>query len=348
MPNRWPLFDDFPALADTLVPEALCDLPTPVQPLPSFGAQAWIKRDDLTHAEYGGNKLRKLEFIAADLRARRARHVYTFGATGTNAGVAAALVCRQLGIACTVFTFDQPPSATVEKNQALMRHYGARLVHIGPLWATALCWYAHPRRLDPRSYFLFAGCSNPVATFGYVNAAFELREQVAAGACPVPAEVVVAAGSAATLAGLTLGCALAGLPTRVIGVRVAPAKVGPFDACTPAVVATMMRQALARLAATGAPALPPLPAVDLRDDWYGAGYGIPSAAGDTAQGAAAAAGIALEQTYSAKAFAAFLERLPRAGGPVLFWDTYSSRPLPPGIAAGGPSAGQAAGTLPRE
>lgn len=330
--NRWPLFDAFPALAGQLSPVPLCTLPTPVQPLPAAGAGAWIKRDDLSHPQYGGNKLRKLEFIAAELQARRARRVYTFGATGTNAGVAAALVCRELGIACTVFTFDQPDSPTVRKNQALMRHYGARLVHVGALWRTALAWYAHPRRLDPRSYFLFAGCSNPVATFGYVNAAYELRAQAARGECPVPAEIVVAAGSAATLAGLTLGCALAGLPTRVVGVRVAPAKVGPFDACTPVVVTGMMRAALSVLAdADPARRGFPLPAADLRDDWYGDGYGVPTAAGEAATRIAAADGIALEPTYSAKAFAAFLDRLPVAGGPVLFWNTYSSRPLPPGL-----------------
>lgn len=330
--NRWPLLDAFPALAENLQPVALCMLPTPVQPLPGIDSRAWIKRDDLTHDEYGGNKLRKLEFVAAELQARGTRRVYTFGATGTNAGVAAALVCRQLDIACTVFTFDQPPSATVDKNQALMRHYGARLVHVGPLWATALAWYAHPRRLDPHSYFLFAGCSNPVATLGYVNAAYELRAQVQRGECPEPAEIVVAAGSAATLAGLTLGCALAGLKTRVIGVRVAPAKVGPFDACTPGVVTGMMRHALQALTAADEKlASFTLPAVDLRDDWYGDGYGVPTAAGTAAITRAQACGIPLEQTYSAKAFAAFLDRLAAVESPVLFWDTYSSRPVPAGV-----------------
>lgn len=327
--QHWPLFDAFPALATRLSPQRLCDLPTPVEPLPALAGNAWIKRDDITHAAYGGNKLRKLEFIAADMRAQGTRRVYTFGATGTNAGVAAALVCQQLGIACTVFTFDQPHSATVEKNQALMRHYGANLVHVGPLWATALRWYAHPRRLDPRSYFLFAGCSNPAATFAYINAAYELREQVAKGLCPEPAEIVVAAGSAATLAGLTLGCALAGMKTRVIGVRVAPAKVGPFDACTENVVTAMMRKAWREIArAEPGITLPSLPQVTLRDDWFGAGYGVPTAAGDKAMQTAARSGISLEPTYSAKAFAAFLDRLPQTKGAVLFWNTYSSRPLP--------------------
>lgn len=329
--SHWPLFDAYPRLRDALDPVALCTLPTPVQHLPALAPGAWIKRDDLTHAAYGGNKLRKLEFIAADLARTGARRVITFGATGTNAGVAAAMVCRALGLQCTVLTFDQPPSATVTANQALMRHYGARLVHIGPLWATALAWYAHPRRLDPRTYFLFAGCSNPVATFGYVNAAFELREQVRRGECPEPAEIVVAAGSAATLAGLTLGCALAGLATRVIGVRVAPARVGPFAACTPGVVSGMMRRCRDELSRRHPAPLAGLPPADLRDDWFGSGYGEPTNAALAAIAAFAAVGIPLEQTYSGKAAAAFLDRLAAGASPVLFWNTYNSAPPPPGI-----------------
>lgn len=332
--NRWPLFDAIPALERELAPLPLCTLPTPVEALPAVGENAWIKRDDLTHPEYGGNKLRKLEFVAAEMIARGTRRLYTFGATGTNAGVAAAMVCKQLGIDCTVLTFDQPDSPTVRKNQALMQHYGAQRVHIGPLWATALAWHAHPRRLDPRSYFLFAGCSNPVATFGYVNAAFELQAQIERGECPAPAEIVVAAGSASTLAGLTLGCRLAGIDARVIGVRVAPARVGPFAACTPGIVKSMMESARRRIAGSQ-PKLrvPELPAVDLRDDWYGEGYGVGNEKTAAAVQRAAGNGITLEQTYSGKAFAAFGDRLAATRKPVLFWNTYSSRSLPREISA---------------
>jgi D-cysteine desulfhydrase len=320
---HWPLFEAFPALARELDPLALCELPTPVQALPALGPNAWVKRDDISHPRYGGNKMRKLEFLAAEMRRRGARRVYTLGATGTNAGVATALICQELGLACTIFTFDQPASPLVAKNQARMRRHGARLVHVGPLWGAAAAWYLHPRRLDPHSYFLFAGGSNPVAVFGYVNAAFELREQVHRGECPLPAEIVVAAGSAGTLAGLTLGCALAGLATRVIGVRVGTARVGPFPACTPALVRRMMRQAAGRMAAHGYAV--EVPAVDLRDDWFGEGYGVTNEATERAIARGAAQGIALEQTYTGKAFAAFLDRLALQRGPVMFWDTFNSR-----------------------
>ena len=65
--SHWPLFDAFPALASVLAPVRLAELPTPVAGLPAFGSRAWIKRDDLTHPVYGGNKIRKLEFVLADI-----------------------------------------------------------------------------------------------------------------------------------------------------------------------------------------------------------------------------------------------------------------------------------------
>ncbi len=127
MTTTRPLFDVYPQLSDALPWLQLAELPTPVEHLSAIGANAWIKRDDLSHAVYGGNKLRKLEFILADALARGKDHVITFGATGTNHGVATAMLCQQLGIRCSVLLFDQPASNTVRDNLARMRNFGAVL-----------------------------------------------------------------------------------------------------------------------------------------------------------------------------------------------------------------------------
>lgn len=326
----WPLLRAYPALAPRLAPVRLATLPTPVQALPAFGAQAWIKRDDLSHPVYGGNKVRKLEFVLAEMRRLGARAVYTLGATGTNAGIAASMVCADEGIPCTVITFPQAESATVARNRQWLAHFHARYEPRPTLWRAVLRYYLHPARLQRGNYFLFAGCSNPVSTFGYVNAVFELREQVRAGLCPEPAEIVVAVSSASTLAGLTLGVALAGLTTRITGVRVAAERLGPFAACTTGVVEKLERQALAQMQAAGeARELRRAPAATLVGDYFGPGYGEATPAALAAMAAfAEKADIGLEATYSGKAAACFLDRLRTAQGPVLFWNTFNSRPLP--------------------
>ena len=281
--GHWPLFRAFPALEAALSPVALTNGPTPVEPLPAFGPLAWIKRDDLTHPVYGGNKMLKLEFVLADMRRRRARAVYTLGATGTNAGIAASLVCRAEGLPCTIITFPQPESATVARNRQWLARFQALFEHRPSLWRAVLRYYLHPARWNPRHYFLFAGCSNPVSTFGYINAVFELREQIRAGLCPEPQEIVVAVSSASTLAGLTLGVALAGLRTRVTGIRVAAEQLGPFAACTTGVVERLETQAIAMMHAAGEGLwLRRAPRVHLNGQYFGPGYGEVTAAAESA------------------------------------------------------------------
>lgn len=326
--HAWPLLQEYPALAEVLAPASLATLPTPVEAIPALGPQAWIKRDDLTHSVYGGNKLRKLEFVLADMRRCKARAVITLGATGTNAGIAASMICAQQGLPCTIITFPQEDSKTVRNNQAWMQEFHARIEAHGSLWQAVLRYYLHPARLKPGNYFLFAGCSNPVSTFGYINAAFELREQIHRGLCPEPAEIIVPVSSASTLAGLNLGMALAGLKTKVTGIRVAAAKLGPFSACTPAVVEKFQKSAL-QLIRRHYPALPMTqgPSVQMDARYLGAGYGRGTEKSARAiVEMAMATGLTLESTYSGKAAAAFLDRLAESHQPVLFWNTFNSRP----------------------
>lgn len=56
---------------ETFPRAALALLPTPVQRLSNFGAllggpELWMKRDDLSGLEGGGNKTRKLEYLVGD------------------------------------------------------------------------------------------------------------------------------------------------------------------------------------------------------------------------------------------------------------------------------------------
>ncbi len=318
-----PIFEYFPDLVGQVPHQSVAMLPTPVEPLP-FAGNAWIKRDDLTHTEYGGNKVRKLEFIIAQARAQGAKRVVTFGAIGTNHGVATAMMCNRFGLACTVYLFDQPVTPTVQQNLRLMQYYEADLAYTGSLFSTVLAYYLNYRRLRPGHYFLFAGGSNPEGTLGYISAALELKQQIEAGEMPCPEVIVCPVGSSATLAGLSLGCQLAGLNTRVLGVRVAPSHLGVFPACTSETVYRLMRQTHQLLSAKVQEPLPEPVYPVLTDDYYGNGYGVATDKGWAAQAQFEEAGIKLEQTYTAKAAAAFLDQLQQQSGPVLYWHTFNS------------------------
>ncbi|MEP5230475.1 MAG: pyridoxal-phosphate dependent enzyme [Alloalcanivorax sp.] len=319
----WPLLSRFAHLA-SLAPVALCDLPTPVEPLPKQGPLCWVKRDDISAHPYGGNKLRKLEWVLGEIRQRPIKRVVTLGATGTNAGLATALLCEQEQLGCDIFTFPQPDSPVVHQNRQRIQRAGAQLHDRNSLLRAALGWYLHPGRLRGDHYFLYAGCSNPIASLGYANAMLELQQQIDDSLCPAPADIVVAAGSGATVAGLLVGNQLSGLNARIHAVQVAQDHLGPFSVCNARLVIRMARQCWQQLGL-------PREQFDSRflqwhDDYLGTGYGHPTAASIQAVNAAAHSGLTLENTYTGKAFAAFLALANTAVQPCLFWNTFNSHP----------------------
>ena len=325
VPER-PLFTTFPDLRSKIAIQDIASLPTPVEPLP-LSEYAWIKRDDLTHTQYGGNKIRKLEFIAADALHNNAKRIITVGAIGTNHGVATAMVCQQFGLECVIYLFDQPLTSTVKQNVRLMQAYGAKLIYKGSLLNTMLAYYGSPYRLKSSSYFLFAGGSNLHGTLGFINAACELKSQIENGECPLPVSIVCPVGSGATLAGLSYGSQLIGLETEIIGVRVAPKQLGPIPACTQGTVYKLMMEVYRFLQKNCRQQIPRPATVNLIDDFYGDGYGVATEQGQLAIQRFKQAGIVLEQTYTGKAGAAFLQQLERKRGAVLFWDTFNSRDM---------------------
>jgi len=331
-----PLFDRYPSMKGEVAYDELAILPTPVERLGQQDrrgnnkqGQAWIKRDDLTHREYGGNKIRKLDFIIAEAMAQGKKRIVTFGAIGTNHGVATSMMCQQKGLACTVYLFDQPISKTVQQNLQLMQHYGAELVYCGSLFATVLRYYLNAYRWDKESYFLFAGGSNIAGTIGFVNAAFELKEQINRCEIPEPDVIVCPVGSSATLAGLTIGCQLAGMKTVVKGIRVAPAYLGPFPACTTGTVSALMKKTQAYLEQFDVVPKNKWKKPILINDYYGEGYGVATRPGELAQLSMLQQGIKVEQTYTAKAVAAFYDELASVEGTCLYWHTYNSQEMAP-------------------
>jgi D-cysteine desulfhydrase len=175
------------------------------------------------------------------------------------------------------------------------------------------------------SYFLTAGGSSVLGCVAFVKAAFELAAQLEAGDMPLPDNIVCPAGSLSSCAGLTLGCALAGLSSQVIGVRVAPASVGPIEVCNENKIEQLMRETMHYLVQKGVIKPITLPKPLLLHDYYGEGYGHATAAGERALALFTEHGIALEQTYTAKAAAAALDICESAPDKtVLYWHTFNS------------------------
>lgn len=324
-------------LAARLPRLALGEFPTPLEARDrdtgeDGPATLLLKRDDLSGATYGGNKVRKLEYLLADAKARGCDAVLTYGSVGSNHALATSVYAQQLGLACYAVLLDQPATPKVD---AILRWHlalGTRLVHAPSFTqsgaAAASAMAAHPGGAA-RVYEIPWGGSNWLGSVGFVDAALELAAQCQAADGPPPGFIYLPAGTLGTVLGLCLGLALAGLDeVRVVAARVVPGKSSALERL--AAGAAELNRELRALD----PAVPlvadPLRSLELRDEFLGAGYAdeTPAALAAIAD-AASRYGLQLEGTYSGKAWACLRHdaasgRL--SGRRALFWNTCSSRP----------------------
>lgn len=306
--------------------------PTPVRRLEGLGVPGldavdlWLKDESrFGDGAWGGNKVRKLEWIIPEAHRRKVRTLFTVGGIGTHWGLACALHGREHGLRTVLGLVDQPVDDHVRAQLARLEASGADLhryptparLKLAAPWLIAR--HLHGARFP---WYLPAGGSNPVGTLGYVETALELAAQVAGGELPAPATLVVPIGSGGTAAGLTLGLRLAGLDTRVLGVVVNDAF--PLDA---PVIARLANRTAALLEERGASDLPSIDPGDLdtRFDWLGATYGDPTPASTAMVAAGARAGLELEPVYTGKALAAVADLAGRLDGPVLWLNTHGPR-----------------------
>ncbi|MDB5216278.1 MAG: Bifunctional protein: zinc-containing alcohol dehydrogenase [Myxococcaceae bacterium] len=304
--------------------------PTPVS---RIGERLWVKRDDLTSALYGGNKVRKLELLLGAARDAGKTRILTLGAVGSHQVVATALYGAREGFVVDAILVPQPSSPHAELNVRVALAQGVHALAC-PAWSLAPAYVA--ARWGSDAYFIPLGGSNALGSLGFVDAAHELAAQVRAGELPEPDVVVVAMGSGGTAAGLAVGFEQAGLRTRVLGVAVAPP--------TPVLRHMARRLAQKTAAMAGLPVSAGLRAakrIDVEGKWIGRGYGRPTDEGRAAMEVAKglSSSLTLDATYTAKAFACALDvsgsgsgseserAWGSARGSVLYWHTLSTAPL---------------------
>lgn len=344
----FPLFELVPPIASRVARVALGNFPTPVEPLESVSrelaasaSEAWVKRDDISSPIYGGNKVRTLELLLGEARALGCSRVLATGALGSNHALACALHAPQVGLAPGALLFPQPISRAAFLNLRALVDTGASL-HAIPHWSAlpfGMAWHrlAHA---GERPYVMPPGGATPLGALGYVSAGLELARQIAAHDLPLPRKVIVGVGSTCTSAGLLVGLALAGhfrlgfepgTRPRLTSVRVSPWPV------TSRLRILRLATRTARLVHELSGATLPLfdsatlgARFEVDAGYLGPGYGEPSKAGNETEALWRRLGLPeLDSTYSAKAASRVVAGLrAREPGPLLFWSTKSSVPLP--------------------
>ncbi|MBT8077358.1 MAG: pyridoxal-phosphate dependent enzyme [Gammaproteobacteria bacterium] len=333
MPDANLLNSRFPALGRQYPTVQLATLPTPVieHQLRGGGQKmsVFVKCDDRSAELYGGNKVRKLEYLLARARRKKRRHIATFGAVGSHHALATALFAEQCGFECTCFLSHQRRSPSIATTLNMHLRHNTEIVRYGGRYSERIATLR--QHLWPRDAWVIpAGGSSWLGTLGFVNAGLELGAQVDAGELPVPDRIYVAAGTLGTVAGLALGLVLAGLPSAVHAVRVTEPSYSGEQLLQRLLQKTAMM--LHRADATVPAHLDRHINIRLRHSFFAGGYAhCDDATRVAVRRAKDDMNLELEATYTGKAMAALLSDIDShgsSGDTVLFWNTYSSAILP--------------------
>ncbi|MDN4593263.1 1-aminocyclopropane-1-carboxylate deaminase/D-cysteine desulfhydrase [Polycladomyces subterraneus] len=281
--------------------------------------ECWVKRDDLTGIAFGGNKVRKLEYLLGDALAKGCDTVITGGSPQSNHARLTAACARRAGLEPWL-CFAGKHMGIQQGNLLLDHILGAEMKTTGvygskPLLEEMEKWAEVARQKGKKPYVVPVGGSTPIGDYGYKRAWDVLLDQLAQSGAH-PESIVLAVGSGGTLAGLLAGKVLHPAPIKLIGISVWL----KADELIPEVV----RMANDLLAFLGSDRRLSAAEVHVEDAYIGKKYGVPSDAGNEAiRLLARSEGLFVDPIYTGKALAGLLDlfHCGKIGSRVLFWHT---------------------------
>ena len=217
----------------------LADLPTPLEPMQRLtahlgGPRLWVKREDATGLGFGGNKLRKLDYVLHEALAKGADTIVSGGVVQSNSQRQVAAAAAKLGLACHLAVYQgrlAPPTPEYKTsgNAFLNRLFGAQLHDVpwtGDRNAAIRALVDDLEAKGHKPYFVPYGVSNALGAVGYATTIAEIEAQAAQSGFRTAA-IVHCTGSAGTQAGLVVGAAVAMPKTRIVGIDIdaEPARV---------------------------------------------------------------------------------------------------------------------------
>lgn len=286
---------------------SLGTLPTPLEEAPRLsgalgGPRILFKRDDLTGFALGGNKVRKLEYLLAEVVDQDADVVVTGAGPQSNYLRTAAAAARKLGLDAVLVMHGDPP-AEVQGNYLLDRLAGAEIIFTHDEDRSsvdrALDEVADDlRRRGRRPYVIPRGGASPIGSAGYVACTLELETQLLAAGVRAD-HLVCATGACGTQAGLWLGAAWLQAAYRIWGITVSR----PREECL-----TRVRSLATATAELLGLAPPPSESPIVLEEYLGTGYGIVTAeAVEAIRLVARTEGMFLDPVYTGKAMAGLID-----------------------------------------
>ena len=282
----------------------LAKLPTPLDRVENLGKSLgnldlWIKRDDLTGFGFGGNKVRSLEYLAADALKKNSNILITGGSHGSNHVRTTMAVAAHLGLKGLAVLSGTRPS-TKNGNLLLDQLLGAKLIFTGDENRSNIDNFIEDevkrlQSLDERPYLIRRGGVSSLGCIGYVSAAMEICSQLQ-NLNLKPDILLCATGCGVTQAGLLVGFKLMGLNCQIYGITVSRTR----DECI-----AQIKQLIDETEETlGLNSKVTSNDIFVFDEYIGDGYTMPSSKGiEAIHLVAQTEGIFLDPIYTGKAMA---------------------------------------------
>jgi D-cysteine desulfhydrase len=261
-------------------------------------AELWLKDDGQLHPLYGGNKVRKLEYLLADALRLGKKRVVAVGSASSHHVLATALFAQEVGLRSASILCPHPLS---DHARQVLEATIATGTDVLPVRSMAQVPWALSRLVRPGDYVLWPGGSSLTGALGYVDAAAELAQQIRDGVLAEPDVIVVPLGSGGTAAGLAAGAARIGLSATVLGVSVVVGR-GAAEWLARSLAWGLLRSEGIRM-----PADALANRLRVTELYRGRGYGWPTDAAERATDRATELGLHVDPTYTAKTFAAALD-----------------------------------------
>lgn len=220
MDHTLPLLQQYPGLNAELPHMDLGTFPTPLKKFDRLsdrlGVKLWCKDDGKSGDIFGGNKVRKLEFLLADAIKRKAQTVVTVGGAGSNHALATAAYAQKVGLKALLLLVRQKITQSARRNLLLDLHFNACVEYFENYNERNARIVALLK--SKQNYFIPVGGSDELGATGYVNAAFELKRQCDERGEYYPDYIYVPYGSYGTISGLLVGLKAAGMNSKLVGV----------------------------------------------------------------------------------------------------------------------------------
>ena len=297
-----------------------------------LGVNLYVKRDDFSGMSlFGGNKIRKLEYLLGDAKEKGCDTVFTYGATQSNHAMQTVTACRRISMEPILYlnAYVQPDENDIRANMLLDRILGAQVNVIPGLpgeteaQTEERCHQLgleHAARLEKeghRCYDVPMGGASLVGSAAFVGGYLEMMEQCAQMGI-VPTRLYVATGTGGTLAGLVAGHKALGVGPEITGVAVSRKDAGYEGRC-----AELANASLAWLGSDTR-----VTAADFNVDrgYFEPGYEQPNeAANEAIRLLARTEGLLTDPVYTGKALAGLIDHVRTGrvapGETVVFWHT---------------------------